>query len=89
LILQEELLNIWRAERKTVLFVTHDIDEAVLLSDRVIVLSDRPGKIQQDFKIDIERPRDLTLKDHPHLKEIRWQVWKILEQEVRKDLKLA
>jgi len=46
-ILQEELLDLWLRERKTVLFVTHDIDEAILLSDRIIVLSDRPGKIQQ------------------------------------------
>ena len=89
LILQEELLNIWRAERKTVLFVTHDIEEAILLSDRIIVLTDRPGKIQEEIIIEIERPRDLTARDHPFLKETRWKIWKILEQEVRKDLKLV
>jgi NitT/TauT family transport system ATP-binding protein len=89
LILQEELLTIWREERKTVLFVTHDIDEAILLSDRIIVLTDRPGKIQQEINIEIDRPRDLIARDHPFLMEKRWQIWKILEQEVRKDLKLA
>jgi NitT/TauT family transport system ATP-binding protein len=89
IILQEELLNIWRAERKTVLFVTHDIDEAIMLSDRIIVLSDRPGKIQQSIKIPLDRPREMILKDNPKFMEIRWQIWTLLETEVRKDLKLT
>jgi NitT/TauT family transport system ATP-binding protein len=89
IILQEELLNIYRAEQKTVIFVTHDIDEAILLSDRVIVLSDRPGKIQQSIPIPFERPRDLTIKNRPKFEEIRSQIWKLLEQEVRKELKLT
>ena len=88
IILQEELLNIWRAERKTVLFVTHDIDEAILLSDRIIVLSDRPGKIQQSIRIPLDRPREMILKDNPKFMEIRWQIWTLLEKAVRKDLKL-
>lgn len=89
IILQEELLNIWKEERKTVLFVTHDIDEAVLLSDRIIVLSDRPGRIQKIVEVPIERPRDLKVKDDPRFIEIRWQIWKLLEQQVRKELKLT
>jgi NitT/TauT family transport system ATP-binding protein len=89
IILQEELLNIWRAERKTVLFVTHDIDEAILLSDRIIVLSDRPGKIQQSIRIPLDRPREMILRDNPKFMEMRWQIWKLLEKEVRKDLKLT
>ena len=89
IILQEELLKIWRIERKTVLFVTHDIDEAILLGDRVIVLTDRPGKVHEDIRVEIERPRDLTAKDHPVLKEIRWAIWKILEKEVRQELRLS
>jgi NitT/TauT family transport system ATP-binding protein len=88
IILQEELLKIWRVERNTVLFVTHDIDEAIMLSDRVIVLTDRPGHVHADISIDLKRPRDLTMKDEPLLKEIRWKIWKILENEVRKDLQL-
>lgn len=88
IILQQELLDIWRTERNTVLFVTHDIDEAILLSDRVIVLTDRPGKVDQDIPIPIDRPRDLMEKDHPRLKEIRWRIWKTLEQEVRQGLEL-
>lgn len=89
IILQEELLNIWKEEQKTVIFVTHDIDEAVLLSDRIIVLSDRPGRIQQIIQVPLERPRALKVKDDPRFTEIRWQIWKLLEQQVRKELKLT
>jgi NitT/TauT family transport system ATP-binding protein len=89
IILQEELLNIWRTEQKTVLFVTHDIDEAILLSDRILVLSDRPGRIQQSIKIPLDRPREMVLKDNPKFLELRWHIWTLLEKEVRKDLKLA
>jgi len=88
IILQEELLNLWRMERNTVLFVTHDIDEAILLGDRVIVLSDRPGKVFADFKIDMERPRNSITREFPELKEIKSQIWKILEKEVRQELQL-
>jgi NitT/TauT family transport system ATP-binding protein len=89
IILQEELLNLLRTEPKTVLFVTHDIDEAILLSDQIIVISDRPGKVQQSIRVPIERPRDRMTKDNPIFKEIQNQIWQLLEQEVRKELKLA
>jgi NitT/TauT family transport system ATP-binding protein len=89
IILQEELLNLLRTEPKTVLFVTHDIDEAILLSDQIVVISDRPGKVQQTIRVDIVRPRDRTTKDNPIFKEIQNQIWQLLEQEVRKELKLA
>jgi len=56
--LNMELLRIWQAERKTVVLITHSIAEAVLLSDRVLVLSDRPGRLIEDVKIDLPRPRD-------------------------------
>ena len=88
-ILQEELLIILRSEPKTVLFVTHDVEEAILLSDRIIVFSDRPGKVQESILVSIERPRDRTTKEHPRFKEIQLQIWKLLEQEVRKELKLT
>jgi NitT/TauT family transport system ATP-binding protein len=55
--LQEELAAIWAAERTTVLFVTHAIEEAVFLSDRVVVLSGKPGRVVADLAIDLERPR--------------------------------
>lgn len=58
--LQDELLSIWRELDKTVLFVTHDIDEAVALSDRVLVLSGNPGRIRDDVAVELPRPRDRT-----------------------------
>jgi len=60
LIMRGELLRIWHAERKTIIFVTHDIDEAVQLADRVVVLNSRPASIQQIVNIDILHPRDLS-----------------------------
>jgi ABC-type nitrate/sulfonate/bicarbonate transport system ATPase subunit len=60
LIMRGELLRIWREERNTVIFVTHDIDEAVQLADRVAVMSDRPANIQQTVDIDIAHPRDIS-----------------------------
>lgn len=73
LIMRGELLRIWEAERKTIIFVTHDIDEAVQLADRVVVLSARPGKIQQIVEIDIPHPRDLS---SPRYLELRDGIFK-------------
>ena len=58
--LQNDLLNIWERDRKTVLFVTHSVEEAVLLADRVLVMSAGPGRIDSDFRIDLPRPRDVS-----------------------------
>jgi ABC-type nitrate/sulfonate/bicarbonate transport system ATPase subunit len=60
LTMRRELLRIWEAEGNTVVFVTHDIEEAVQLADRVVVLSDRPARIQQIVKVDIPHPRDIS-----------------------------
>ena len=68
MVMRGELLRIWEAERKTILFVTHDIDEAVQLADRVVVMSARPGRIQQIVPIDIAHPRDIS---SPHYLELR------------------
>ena len=57
--MRSDLTRIWQAEKKTILFVTHDIEEAVQLADRVLVMSKRPATIQEDVRIDIPRPRDL------------------------------
>jgi ABC-type nitrate/sulfonate/bicarbonate transport system ATPase subunit len=68
LIMRQELLRIWQAERRTVLFVTHDVDEAVQLADRVVVLSSRPAKIQDILTVDIPHPRNISA---PRYLEIR------------------
>src|SRR5207237_1107339 len=64
-LMQAELLRIWNAAKKTVLFVTHQIDEAVYLSDRVVVMAARPGKVIADIEIDLPRPRPLSVKRTP------------------------
>jgi NitT/TauT family transport system ATP-binding protein len=68
LVMRAELLRIWEAERQTIIFVTHDIDEAVQLADRVVVMSARPARIQQIVEIDIPHPRDIS---SPHYLELR------------------
>ncbi len=69
LIMRGELLRIWEAERKTIIFVTHDIDEAVQLADRVVVMSARPATIQQIVKIDIPHPRDISSARYLELRD--------------------
>ena len=82
-IMQTELLRIWEAGRKTVLFVTHQIDEAVYLSDRVLVFARRPGRIQEVIDIDLPRPRPLSLKRTPEFAAYADRIWKLIENDVR------
>lgn len=84
LVMQEELLQVWEAHRRTVIFVTHDIEEAVRLSDRVIVLSGRPARIVADIPILIPRPRPIGLQHDAAISAIRADVWRLLEEEVRR-----
>jgi len=75
-----ELLKVWSLHHRSVLFVTHDIDEAVTLSDRVIVLSARPGTVKLDIPIDLERPRDpAVLRRTPHFQKLIEQIWSALD----------
>ena len=69
LVMRSELLRIWQAERKTIIFITHDIDEAVQLADRVVVMSARPAHIQQIVSIDIPHPRDLSSPRYLELRD--------------------
>ncbi|NLE46188.1 MAG: ABC transporter ATP-binding protein [Chloroflexi bacterium] len=83
LVIQEELLRLWQARRPLVLYVTHDIDEALLLSDRVMVMSGQPGTIREIVSVPLSRPRDLTGRAHPELVDLKWHIWSMLESEVR------
>jgi sulfonate transport system ATP-binding protein len=67
--LQQEILRIWEAERSTMVLVTHDIDEAVYLGDRVVVMSNRPGTVQKLFPVDLPRPRDRTCSDFVRIRK--------------------
>ena len=82
-LLQEELLRIWSETRKTVIFITHSIDEALVLGDRVIVMSRRPGRLKAEFKIDFPRPRRVyDLKANPEFGRIGREIWTLLREEV-------
>ena len=66
--MQDEVLRLWQARRTTMLLVTHDIDEAIYMSDRIIIMTQRPGKIEQTIRIDLERPRDRSSSDFLRLR---------------------
>jgi NitT/TauT family transport system ATP-binding protein len=82
-IMQTELLRIWEQGRKTALFVTHQIDEAVYLADRVLVFARRPGRIQQIVPIDLPRPRPLAIKRTPAFVALVDHIWGLIEEDVR------
>ena len=83
-ILQDELLELWQADRRTVLFITHSLEEAVLLGDRVLVMSARPGKIIADIEIPFERPRRAEVRESPEFANVTAQLWRLLRDEVEK-----
>jgi NitT/TauT family transport system ATP-binding protein len=82
-IMQTELMRIWEEGRKTVLFVTHQIDEAVFLSDRVLVLARRPGRIQETVTVTLPRPRTLAVKRTPEFVAYVDRIWRLIEDDVR------
>ena len=79
--MQAELLKIWAKTRKTVLFITHQINEAIYLADRVAVMSARPGRLKDIFEIPFGRPRTLALKRDPRFLELEDAIWKLIEEE--------
>ncbi len=83
LLMQEDMLRLCSERPQTVLFVTHDIEEAILLGDRVLVMSSRPGRILAEVSVPLGRPRDLTGRSHPEIEELRWQIWRMLEPAAR------
>ena len=82
-VLQDELLELWEANRRTVVYVTHSLDEAVTLSDRIVVMSSRPGRIREVFDVPFERQRDAhAIKKDPRYGELIEAIWSILHDEV-------
>ena len=82
-ILQDELLHIWEQEQKTVLFVTHGIEEAIYLADRIIVFSPRPARIERTIAVPFERPRREEMKTEPAFLELRREIWGVLKAAMR------
>jgi len=85
-LMENELLDLWAANRKSVLFITHDLEEAISLSDRVIVLSAGPATHPiGEFAIDLPRPRDVAeIRMQPHFNELHEAIWQVLKSEVLK-----
>ena len=88
-LMQAELLRIWAEARKTVLFITHQIDEAIYLSDRVLVMSARPGRILADIPIDLPRPRELRIKRTPEFTALADRIWELIAPQLRSDVRAA
>ncbi|ADY55349.1 Taurine-transporting ATPase [Syntrophobotulus glycolicus DSM 8271] len=82
--MQNELLSLWEKTRKTVLMVTHQIDEAVLLSDRVIVFSAKPARILEEIKIDLPRPRIPEIRAHVDFDLLSTKIWSLIHTSARK-----
>jgi NitT/TauT family transport system ATP-binding protein len=85
-VLQEELLRIWESTRKTVVYITHSIDEAVLLGDRVVLMTAHPGTNKAEFIVDLPRPRSLAVKTDPRYVELNHAIWISLQDEVKRSL---
>ena len=81
-LMQVELLRIWQEARKTVLFVTHQIDEAIYLSDRVMVMTKRPGHAKRIFPIDLPRPRDYEMRVTREFNDLKLEIWNTLKDEI-------
>ena len=82
-LLQDELLAIWQRERKTVLFVTHSIEEAIYLADRVLIFTPRPARVERVVQVPFARPRNEDLKSSPAFVELRRDIWQSLKHGVR------
>jgi NitT/TauT family transport system ATP-binding protein len=81
-LMQVELLRIWQEAKKTVLFVTHQIDEAIYLSDRVMVMTKRPGHAKKIFAINLPRPRDYEMRVTPEFNDLKLEIWHALRDEI-------
>jgi NitT/TauT family transport system ATP-binding protein len=85
--MQAELMRIWQETRRTAIFITHQINEALYLADRVVVLSRRPGRVKSIVPVDFPRPRDLRVKRTPGFLALEDQIWSLIEDEVRAGLR--
>jgi NitT/TauT family transport system ATP-binding protein len=87
LLMQELLLRVWESSRSTVLFVTHDIDEAIFLSDRIVVLAARPGRVSEDLLVELQRPRDYAsvIFEHQYV-ELKKHILDVIRRETMRGM---
>jgi sulfonate transport system ATP-binding protein len=84
IVLQDQLLKLWAASKKTIVFITHDLIEAIALADRVVLMSSRPGKIKSIENVAIPRPRDVfTIHESPEFRAVHERLWQELRPEVK------
>ncbi|WP_127531023.1 ABC transporter ATP-binding protein [Paenibacillus kobensis] len=88
-VLQSELLRIWEAKKTTIVFITHSLDEAIFLADRVAVMTARPGKVKELIEIPLERPRAAEIRNSEAFVSLRQRAWDILKDEVDKSQQLG
>ncbi len=85
ILLQNELLGLWESTRKTVVYVTHSLEEALTLSDRIVVMGAKPGRVKSVLDVPLERPRDpVAIKADPRYSELYSEIWSQLQEEVMK-----
>jgi NitT/TauT family transport system ATP-binding protein len=89
LLLQNELLQIWEEEQKLVIYVTHDIEEAILLGDRIFVMSGRPGRILEEIDVPLERPRNLLTGNEQVVATLKGRIWDLIKDEVHLALEMS
>jgi NitT/TauT family transport system ATP-binding protein len=87
-VMQQELLNIVSQSGQTVFFITHSIDEALILSDRVVVMSARPGQVKAEYDIDLARPRKIDIQLTEDYLKIKRKIWGLVEEEVRASMNM-
>jgi NitT/TauT family transport system ATP-binding protein len=89
MLMQEQLVRLWELERKTVVLVTHSIEEALLLGDQIIVMSARPGRIKEVIDVPFSRPRDVSIEGTARFAEMRQSIWESLRDEVRASMSFS
>jgi NitT/TauT family transport system ATP-binding protein len=85
-VLQDELLAIWQSDRRTVVFITHSLEESILLGDRIVVMSARPGRLIADVPVRFDRPRSPALRGEPEFAALEQEIWGVLRAEVDRTL---
>jgi len=85
-ILQGELIRLWEASRKTVVYITHSIEESVLLGDRIVLMTAHPGTYKSEFSVPFDRPRNYELTSSPEFARLSYAIWQELEVEVQRTM---
>jgi len=89
MLMQELLVRLWEAERKTVVLVTHAIEEALLLGDQIIMMSARPGRVKEILDVPFSRPRDVSIEGTPEFAQARQAIWESLRDEVQMSVRFS